>query len=106
MGNNGACERHQARTPEALICFQNLPVRERRPEGSVRVSNLNERTNMKSGARDQVEGKAKELKGAAKHEYGKAVGDPAKKAEGSVDKAAGKFQQKTGEIKRDATRDD
>lgn len=61
---------------------------------------------MKSGARDQVEGKGKELKGAAKEGLGKITGDPAKRAEGSMDKAAGKFQQKTGEIKRDATRDE
>jgi uncharacterized protein YjbJ (UPF0337 family) len=86
--------------------FQNRLVRERGAEASVRVSNLNERTNMKSGARDQVEGKGKELKGAAKQEFGKATGDPGKKAEGSMEKAAGKFQQKTGEIKREATRDD
>ena len=60
---------------------------------------------MKSGIRDQVEGAAKELKGTAKQKVGKATGDPAMKMEGTIEKAAGQWQQKTGQIKRDATRD-
>ena len=60
---------------------------------------------MKSGVRDQVEGKAKEAKGAAKEKYGKHAGDPQKKFEGAVDQAEGRFQQKTGQIKRDVTRE-
>ena len=60
---------------------------------------------MKSGIRDQAEGAAKEMKGAAKEKIGKATGDPAMKLEGHVDRRLGQAQQKTGQIKRDATRD-
>ena len=85
--------------------YESAPVRERPPGGSVRVEQPQPKIKMKSGMRDQVEGKAKEIKGAAKQELGKATGDPAKKAEGKIDSAAGKVQQKVGQIKRDATRD-
>jgi uncharacterized protein YjbJ (UPF0337 family) len=60
---------------------------------------------MKSGIRDQVEGKARETKGAVKQAIGKQAGDPAMKASGQIDEAAGKFQKKTGQIKRDITRE-
>jgi uncharacterized protein YjbJ (UPF0337 family) len=60
---------------------------------------------MKSGIRDQVEGTAKDAKGAAKQKMGKAMGDPKQTAEGTADRARGQFQKKTGEIKRDVTRD-
>lgn len=61
---------------------------------------------MKSGVRDQIEGTAKDAKGAAKQKIGKAMGDPQTAAEGTLDRAKGKLQKKTGEIKRDAMRDD
>jgi uncharacterized protein YjbJ (UPF0337 family) len=60
---------------------------------------------MKSGIRDQAEGKAKEIKGAAKQEWAKQTGDVGRKAEGALEETTGKFQQKTGQIKRDITRD-
>ena len=63
------------------------------------------RTPMKSGTRDQVEGTAKDLKGAAKQAIGKATGNPRQQLEGTVERTTGKFQKKTGEIKRDLTRD-
>ena len=59
---------------------------------------------MKSGIRDQVEGKAKQAKGAAKQAYGRAAGDPKAKMSGTIDRAKGKMQEKTGRIKRDVTR--
>lgn len=60
---------------------------------------------MKSGIRDQVEGKAKEVKGAAKQKFGKHAGDPKANVEGAVDKAEGRLQQKTGQITRDVMRE-
>jgi uncharacterized protein YjbJ (UPF0337 family) len=61
---------------------------------------------MKSGIRDQVEGAAKDAKGAVKQKVGRAMGDPQTAAEGTIDRAKGKLQKKTGEIKRDAMRED
>ena len=60
---------------------------------------------MKSGIRDQAEGKAKEIKGQVKKEWGKETGDIGAKARGAAEETTGKFQQKTGQIKRDMTRD-
>jgi uncharacterized protein YjbJ (UPF0337 family) len=60
---------------------------------------------MKSGVRDQVEGKVKEMKGAAKQKIAKATGNPQQAAEGSIDEARGRLQKKTGEIKRDVMRE-
>lgn len=60
---------------------------------------------MKSGLRDQVEGTAKVAKGVVKQKVGEIAGDPKMKAQGAVDEAAGRFQQKTGQIKRDITRE-
>ena len=60
---------------------------------------------MKSGLRDQVEGAAKMAKGKAKKKIGRATGDPETAARGSVDEAKGRLQKKTGQIKRDVTRD-
>ncbi|MES2692111.1 MAG: CsbD family protein [Verrucomicrobiota bacterium] len=60
---------------------------------------------MKSGIRDQVEGTAKVVKGATKEKVGEITGDPQKKIEGAVDRAEGRLQQKTGQIKRDITRE-
>jgi uncharacterized protein YjbJ (UPF0337 family) len=60
---------------------------------------------MKSGARDQAEGTARQAKGAAKKKIAKVTGDPKMAAEGSVDEAKGRFQKKTGEIKRDVMRE-
>lgn len=87
------------------VFYEFARVRERPSGGSVLVEQPQPKIKMKSGMRDQVEGKAKEIKGAAKQELGKMGGDPAKKAEGKIDSAAGKAQQKVGQIKRDATRD-
>ena len=60
---------------------------------------------MKSSVQDRAEGTARELKGKAKKEWGRATGNPQKKAEGAIESATGKFQKKSGEIKRDVTRD-
>lgn len=60
---------------------------------------------MKSGIRDQVEGTAKVAKGVIKQKAGEVAGDPKMKAKGAVDEAAGRLQQKTGQIKRDVTRE-
>ena len=60
---------------------------------------------MKSGLRDQIEGKAKETNGVAKQKIARATGDPEKAAEGAVDEARGKLQKKTGQIKRDVMRE-
>lgn len=60
---------------------------------------------MKSGLRDQVEGTAKVAKGVVKQKVGEVAGDPKMKAQGAVDEATGRFQQKTGQIKRDITRE-
>jgi uncharacterized protein YjbJ (UPF0337 family) len=61
---------------------------------------------MKSGTRDKVEGTAKDIKGAAKQKVAKATDDPGLAVKGSIDRAEGKLQKKTGEIKRDAMRED
>jgi uncharacterized protein YjbJ (UPF0337 family) len=88
--------------PDRKISHRDYPrtpvIGERPSSGSVRVT-------MKSGMRDQVEGTLKVAKGAAKQQWGKVTGDPGKKAEGAMERAAGKFQQKTGQIKRDVTRE-
>ena len=60
---------------------------------------------MKSGIRDQVEGKARQAKGTVKREVGKRTGNPELKARGRIEQAVGKYQQKTGQIKRDITRE-
>jgi uncharacterized protein YjbJ (UPF0337 family) len=60
---------------------------------------------MKSGVRDQVEGKAKEVKGSVKQKIAKATGNPQQGTEGSIDEARGRLQKKTGEIKRDIMRE-
>src|SRR5687768_13106394 len=65
---------------------------------------LNQGANMKSGARDQIEGTAKEIKGRAKQKIARSTGDPQQSSEGKLDEAKGKFQKKTGEIKRDIMR--
>ena len=60
---------------------------------------------MKSGVRDQVEGKAKQIKGTAKQKIARATGNPQQAMEGSIDEARGRLQKKTGEIKRDVMRE-
>lgn len=55
---------------------------------------------MKSGARDEAEGKLDQVKGAVKQAVGKATDDPEMLAEGDVDRAGGKVQEKVGQVKR------
>lgn len=55
---------------------------------------------MKSGTRDQAEGKLHEVKGAVKEFAGKVSNNPKLKAEGVAEKTAGKTQAKVGEIKK------
>jgi len=47
----------------------------------------------------------KEAKGRAKQAIGRETGSPNLKAAGTIDEVAGKWQKKTGQIKRDITRD-
>lgn len=55
---------------------------------------------MKSGARDEVEGKLTQAKGHIKEALGKANNDPATADEGTADRVAGKVQEKVGQVKR------
>ena len=55
---------------------------------------------MKSGTRDQAEGKWHQVKGKVKEIAGDLSGDPNLKAEGKKEGRAGEIQEKTGEIKK------
>jgi len=55
---------------------------------------------MKSGTKDQAEGKFHELKGKAKEVAGKLSDNPKLEAEGTDEKIAGKVQGKIGQVKR------
>jgi uncharacterized protein YjbJ (UPF0337 family) len=54
---------------------------------------------MKSGTRDQAEGKFHEAKGKLKEIVGEVVNSPELEAEGKDEKVAGKIQGKIGEVK-------
>jgi uncharacterized protein YjbJ (UPF0337 family) len=55
---------------------------------------------MKSGMRDDAEGKLTQAKGHIKEAAGKATGDPELRDEGKADRAVGKVQEKVGQIKK------
>jgi uncharacterized protein YjbJ (UPF0337 family) len=55
---------------------------------------------MKSGARDEAEGKWHQIKGKIKEVAGDLSSDPNLKAEGKKEGRAGEIQEKTGEIKK------
>jgi len=55
---------------------------------------------MKSGTKDQVEGRFHELKGKAKEVAGKLSDNPKLEAEGTGEKIAGKVQDKIGQVKK------
>jgi len=55
---------------------------------------------MKSGTKDQAEGKFHKAKGNLKEIAGKLSGNPKLEAEGSDEKIAGKVQEKIGQVKK------
>jgi uncharacterized protein YjbJ (UPF0337 family) len=55
---------------------------------------------MKSGTRDEAEGKWHKMKGKIKEIAGKLSGDPKLETEGTNEKIAGKVQEKIGEVKK------
>jgi uncharacterized protein YjbJ (UPF0337 family) len=55
---------------------------------------------MKSGTKDQAEGKFHELKGKAKEFAGKVTDNPKLEGEGTGEKIAGKVQEKIGQVKK------
>jgi uncharacterized protein YjbJ (UPF0337 family) len=55
---------------------------------------------MKSGTRDEAEGKWHKVKGKIKEIAGKLNDDPKMETEGTNEKIAGKVQEKIGEIKK------
>jgi uncharacterized protein YjbJ (UPF0337 family) len=60
----------------------------------------NRRTTMKSGTRDNAEGKMHQVKGKVKETIGKAVGNRNLQAEGQDEHLKGQVQEKIGEIKK------
>jgi uncharacterized protein YjbJ (UPF0337 family) len=54
---------------------------------------------MKSGTKDQTEGKFHELKGKVKEKIGQVINDPDLEAEGKSENLEGKVQKKIGQIK-------
>lgn len=63
-------------------------------------SSTKKENHMKSGTRDQVEGKLHELKGTAKEIAGKLSDNPKLEGEGKGEKLVGKVQGKMGQIKK------
>jgi uncharacterized protein YjbJ (UPF0337 family) len=55
---------------------------------------------MKSGARDEAEGKWHKVKGKVKEMAGELSDDPNLEAEGTTEKIAGKVQEKIGQVKK------
>ncbi len=55
---------------------------------------------MKSGARDEAEGKWHKVKGKVKEIAGDLSDDPNLEAEGTNEKLAGKVQEKIGQVKK------
>jgi uncharacterized protein YjbJ (UPF0337 family) len=54
---------------------------------------------MKSGTKDQTEGKFHEVKGKVKEKIGQVINDPDLEAEGKSENLEGKVQKKIGQIK-------
>ena len=54
---------------------------------------------MKSGTKDQTEGKFHEVKGKVKQKIGQVINDPDLEAEGKSENLEGKVQKKIGQIK-------
>ncbi len=54
---------------------------------------------MKSGTKDQTEGKFHEVKGKLKEKVGQVINDPDLESEGKSENIAGKVQKKIGQIK-------
>lgn len=67
--------------------------------GSVKPKNCRS-NNMKSGTRDEAEGKWHEVKGKIKAIAGKVSDNPKMETEGANEEIAGKVQTKIGEIKK------
>ena len=55
---------------------------------------------MKSGTRDEAEGKWHKVKGKVKEIAGELSDDPKLEAEGTGENIAGKFQEKIGQVKK------
>lgn len=55
---------------------------------------------MKSGTRDQVEGKLHKVAGAVKEAAGKLTDNPKLEVEGKAEKVAGDVQEKIGQVKK------
>ena len=55
---------------------------------------------MKSGMRDEAEGKWHQVKGKVKEIAGELSDDPSLEAEGTNEKIAGKVQEKLGQVKK------
>jgi len=55
---------------------------------------------MKSGTRDEAEGKGHKVKGKIKEVAGKLSDNPELEAEGTDEKIAGKVQEKIGQVKK------
>ena len=62
--------------------------------------NSDRRITMKSGTRDEAEGKWHKVKGKIKEIAGKLSDDPKLEAEGTNEKIAGKVQEKIGQVKK------
>ena len=54
---------------------------------------------MKSGTKDQAQGKFHEVKGKLKEKVGQVINDPGLESEGKSENLAGKVQKKIGQIK-------
>jgi len=62
--------------------------------------NSDRRKTMKSGTRDEAEGKWHKVKGKIKEVAGKLSDDPELEAEGTNEKIAGNVQEKIGQVKK------
>jgi len=62
--------------------------------------NYGRRLTMKSGARDEAEGRWHKVKGKVKEIAGELSDDPNLEAEGTNEKIAGKVQEKIGQVKK------
>jgi uncharacterized protein YjbJ (UPF0337 family) len=62
--------------------------------------NSDRRKTMKSGTRDEAEGKWHKVKGKIKEVAGKLNDDPKLEAEGTNEKIAGNVQEKIGQVKK------
>jgi len=62
--------------------------------------NSNRRNIMKSGTRDEAEGKLHKVKGKIKEIAGKVSENPELEAEGQDENLAGKVQEKIGQVKK------